>query len=76
MSEENNKRVSMGYVYFLPIDKRSDSNICSEIKIVSFKNGETDGETIPISSYDLLTLVDMIVKTHNELENQMVLQKL
>lgn len=76
MSEENNKRVSMGYVYFLPIDKRPDSNICSEIKIVSFKNGETDGETIPISSYDLLTLADRIVKTHNELENQIVLQKL
>lgn len=66
----------MGYVYVIPIDKRLNPNICSEIKIVSFKNGDVDEETIPISNYDLLTLADMIVKTHNELENQKVLQKL
>ncbi len=72
MSEENNKRVSMGYVYFTSID----NNICREIKIASFKNENFDEETIPISGYDLLTLADMIVKTHNELENQITLKKL
>lgn len=75
MSEESNKRVSMGYVYVIPMDKRSNPNICSEIKIASFKNGDFYEETIPVSSYDLLILADMIVKTHNELENQIVLQK-
>jgi len=76
MSEENNKRVSMGYAYSIPIDKRLNPNIYSEIKIVSFKNGDFEEETIPISSYDLLTLADMIVETHNRLENQISLQKL
>lgn len=75
MSEENNKRVSMGYVYFIPMEKRSDPDICSEIKIASFKNGDCDEETIPISMYNLLTLADIIIKTHNELENQITLQK-
>lgn len=75
MSEENNKRVSMGYVYSLPYDKRQDPNMSSEIKIASFKNNSENEETIPVSSYDLLTLADIIVKTHNELDSLKVLQK-
>lgn len=76
MSEDNNKRVSIGYVYFIPSDKRINPNICSEIKIASFKNSDFGEETISVSSCDLLTLADMVVKTHNELENQLTLQKL
>lgn len=75
ISEENNKRVSIGYVYIIPIDKRLDSNMHSEIKIASFKNGDTVEETIPISNHNLLILADMIVKTHKTLENQIVLKK-
>lgn len=75
ISEENNKRVSIGYVYIIPIDKRIDYNIDSEIKIASFKNGEIVEETISISSYDLLTLADIIVKKHKVLENQTILKK-
>lgn len=75
MSEENNKRVSMVYAYFIPIEERTDLEISSEIKIASFKNGDVDEKTISLSDYDLLTLADIIVETHDELENQITLQK-
>lgn len=76
MSKENNKRVSMGYVYFISEDKRPNANTCSEIKIASFKNDNIDEETLSISTYDLLSIADIIVKIHNELENQVVFKKL
>lgn len=77
MSKENNKRVSMGYVYFIPNEKRLNPNMCNEIKIASFKNDDCYIDTILIpSNYNLLTLADMIIETHNELEKQMVLHKI
>ncbi len=73
-SADNNKRVSIGYVYFIPRDERPDSSLSCEIKVASFKNGDCYEETVPISSYDLLTLAGIIVKTHNELGRQKTLQ--
>ncbi|MCI9434502.1 MAG: hypothetical protein HFI86_04455 [Bacilli bacterium] len=66
----------MGYVYFISEDKRPNANTCSEIKIASFKNDNIDEETLSISTYDLLSIADIIVKIHNELENQVVFKKL
>lgn len=76
ISEENNKRISIGYVYIIPIDERQDPSVFGEIRIASFKNGDIVEEIAPISDHDLLTLADMIVKTHKALEDQVILQKI
>ncbi len=76
MSCESNKRVSIGYVYFIPLYKRTEPKMSNEIKIVSFKNNNFDETIIPLSSYDLLSLADIIVNMHNELENHMILKKM
>ncbi len=77
ISLENNKRVTIGYVYFMPKGKSTNSNITSEIKIISIKDNVEDEETISIEgSYNLILLAGMIVEKHNELENQNVLKKI
>ena len=76
LSEKNNKRVTAGYVYFIPVDKRVNSDIPCELIIISYKNNNENETVIPMSSdYDLLTLADIIVDTHNSLENQIIRKK-
>lgn len=76
ISAENNKRVTIGYVYFIPREERINPNIVSELKIISLKNDAEYEETISIEeSYNLISLADIIVEKHNELENQKVLKK-
>ncbi len=77
ISEENSKRVTIGYVYFVPTEERTYSNISSEIKIISLKNNVEYEETISIEeSYNLISLADIVVEKHTELETQKVLKKL
>ena len=77
ISEENNKRVTIGYVYFIPKEQRIDPNIFSEIKIISLKNNVEDEETISIDGiHNLIFLAGIIVEKHIELENQKVLKKM
>ena len=77
ISEENHKRVTIGYIYFIPIEERTDPNIYSKIKIISLKNGVEDEETISIEEGDnLIFLASIVVEKHTALENQIVLRKL
>lgn len=75
MSNHNKKRVSVGYIYIIPFEKRLYPDLFCEVRIASFKNGEVYEEMLAISDHDLLTLAGIIVKIHNELENQIVLQR-
>ncbi len=72
ISEENNKRVSIGYRYFIPMEKRLNSNVICGIKIASFKNGNFEEKTISDLYCDVLALADMTINFHNELEKQKV----
>lgn len=76
ISEENNKRVTIGYVYSIPTEERIDPNISNELKIISFKNNIEDETTISIEDdYNLISIAGLITKKHNELEEQMTLKK-
>lgn len=75
IAEENNKRVTIGYVYYIPIEEREIKNTYKEFVITSFKDGDVHEQIIPINlPDDLLSLSNIIVKVHNELENQKVLK--
>lgn len=77
ISEENNKRVTIGYVYSISREERVDSNVYREIKIISLKNNVEDEETISIEeNYNLIFIAGMIAGKHTELENQKVLKRL
>ncbi len=76
ISEENNKRVTIGYVYFIPREDRINPNITSKIKVISLKNNSEYEETISVEgSYNLISLADIIVEKHTELENQKFLKR-
>lgn len=76
ISEDNNKRVTIGYVYFISQQERIDPNSNREIKIISIKNNLEDEETISIEDNEnLLFFAGLIAKKHDELEDQQVLKK-
>ena len=76
ISEENNKRVTIGYVYFIPQSERISPNMFRELKIISLKDNGEDIETISIESdYNLIFLAGIVSEKHTELENQKVLKK-
>lgn len=60
ISNDKNKRVSIGYSYYIPVEQRPYENISKQIKIVSFKNAEEVIEdTYPtpyFTAYDLIEL--------------------
>ena len=71
ISNKKNKRVTFGYLYVIPEEDRIDKGMSCEFKITSIKNNDIDEENISIASHGgLLELADMIVKTHECLENQ------
>lgn len=60
VSNDKNKRVSIGYSYFLPVEQRPYEGISRQIKIISFKNceefTEETYETPYFSPYNLTEL--------------------
>lgn len=60
ISNDKNKRVSIGYSYCIPVEQRLHEGISEQIKIVSFKNGEESIEdaypTPYFTAYDLAEL--------------------
>lgn len=73
ISEENNKRVTVGYSYILPAEERTIADINEEVLLYSVKNGQeqiqkSDGIEY-LNTLDLLTLT---LTFHNELENQKI----
>lgn len=74
ISNDENKRVSIGYSYMIPENERKVENISEEMKIVSFKDSIQIDETIPIERYNLspLILASALLLTADELDNQKV----
>ena len=73
ISEENNKRVSVGYSYIIPADERKQNGISEEIKFVSFNDGDEYEEILQPSTYhDPIELASLVIQKHDLLENQKV----
>ncbi|MCH5166786.1 MAG: hypothetical protein J1F35_02730 [Erysipelotrichales bacterium] len=76
LSSGSNKRVTSGYIYFIPKDERENFDVSHKFVIASYKNDIESEKVIPITSgYDMLDLADLLVAEHNKLENQKILHK-
>ena len=76
ISNDNNKRVTIGYSYILPKDKRIYENIPEEIKLISFKDSsELEEITYGIEYFNTLDLTTLALTKHKELENTKTLKK-
>lgn len=51
ISNNENKRVSIGYSYFIPHEQRKYENISQQIKIISFKDNEEYNEETYLEEY-------------------------
>lgn len=76
----HNKRVTVGYLSFIPIPDRTDPNITMVLHLASMKDGDWHLEESSIENTDdrtddNLLLLDFILSKHNELENQKVIKK-
>lgn len=77
VSDDTNKRVSIGYSYIVPMEERKNKDISEEIKIISFSDCDEYEETIfRMSESTILDLTELVVITHDELENQKVNRKM
>ena len=61
ISDEKEKRVSIGYSYLVPFEQRIDEEISEEIEIISFKNGDETIEKVQPTEYS--TVYDLIEVT-------------
>lgn len=60
ISTSKNKRVSIGYSFFIPTEQRAHGSQLGQIKIISFKNGEEAcEETAPTPSFSAYDLVEL-----------------
>ena len=78
ISNEKNKRVSIGYLYHLPKKQRPYESVLDQIEIVSYKNGtEITEKTYPTPHFTVYDLVELTMATVNEYsyENQRKLEK-
>lgn len=71
ISNEKQKRVSVGYSYVLPLAERKCENISEEIRIVSFHDCVVYDETTDaIQYFTPENLIEMVAVIHDELEHQ------
>lgn len=71
ISKEQNKRVSLGYSYIIPLEERTDKSISEEMKIISYNDDIRDEITVSIDNLsNPLNLAEIILKTSDELDNQ------
>ena len=76
ISNDNSKRVTIGYSYILPKDKRICEDILEEIKLISFKDYiEHEETTYGIEYFNTLDLATLALNGHNELETAKTLKK-
>ena len=78
ISNEKNKRVSIGYLYHLPKKQRPYESVLDQIEIVSYKNGtEIAEKTYPTPHFTVYDLVELTIATVNEysFENQRKLER-
>lgn len=80
ISNNKNKRVSIGYLYCIPVEQRLDENISGKIKIVSFKNGEEVTEEVYptpyFSAYDLAELTLAMADSYDSVKQRKLEKKL
>ncbi len=78
ISTDKNKRVSIGYLYCLPIEQRPHASISKQIQIISFKNEEEVIETTyptPYFSTSDLTALTLVVADNYDIIKQQKLEK-
>lgn len=68
ISKINNKRVSFGYSYIVPDEKRENKNISIEIKIESVYHSRYDETTFTMPNLTILDLSELVFTIHDELE--------
>lgn len=75
-SSKKDKRVTVGYSYILPENKRINQDIFCEVELISVKNNLKTNRIIkedPVKpKFNPLDLTKMVINEHNELENQKV----
>lgn len=72
ISNGNNKRVSIGYSYFIPLEKRING-LSEEVKFASYKdNDEYEEILLPSELNDANDLASLIIQNHDILESQKV----
>lgn len=80
ISTDKNKRVSIGYLYCLPVGQRPHESISKQIQITSFKNDEeVMEETYPtpyFSAYDLTELTLAVADDYDIVKQQKLEKKL
>jgi len=70
ISIEKGKRVSVGYSYLIPKEKRTNLLKQEEIKIYSFKDGIEYEDTVNSPEYFTpINLFELVLFAHDELEN-------
>ena len=76
ISNDKEKRGTIGYSYILPKDKRIYENIPEEIKLINFKDSsELEEITYGIEYFNTLDLAILALTKLNELENAKTLKK-
>lgn len=78
ISNYKNKRVSIGYLYYIPVEQRPCESISKQIEIASFKNGEEIIEkTYPTPYFTALDLAELTLATidNYDIDRQPSLQK-
>jgi len=71
ISQEQGKRVTVGYAYIVPWEEREYKKSLHEVKVVSVSGEEEHVETIPTEQYfQPLNLFDVTLQIHDELNNQ------
>ena len=69
ISNEKNKRVSIGYQYSIPFDQRPDPEVMEQIAIISYKNGKEFVEiTYPTPYSTVYDLVELTLVTADNLD--------
>ena len=80
ISTDKNKRLSIGYLYCLPVRQRPHESISKQIQIISFKNDEeVIEETYPtpyFSAYDLAELTLAVADDYDIVKQQKLEKKL
>lgn len=70
-SQEQRKRVTVGYAYIVPWEERDNKKSLHKVKVVSISDDEEYTETIPAEQFfQPLNLIDVTLQVHDELSNQ------
>ncbi len=78
ISKKKDKRVTIGYKYFIPKEDRENKTHTEELEIISFKSGNNDyKETILIMNkpFSIIDFLNYTTAKHNEMATNKILRK-